>query len=111
MSSVGPIGTTVSADILSHHRQRGAFGGRAHPTTSERLARIVIMRRAELGISQQEVARRMGTTGPVVCRIESGQHSTSVRTLRRLAKALEGHALIEFDFEGSKRPKRRFVRL
>ena len=64
----------------------------------EALARIVIMRRAALGVSQAELARRMGTTASVVSRIESGQHATNVRTLQRLAAALETRAVIGFEF-------------
>lgn len=51
----------------------------------EEIARVVIMRRAQLGLTQQELAERMGTTKSVVSRIESGQHRTSTETLRRLA--------------------------
>ena len=41
----------------------------------------------------------MGTTKSVISRIESGQHRVSTETLRRLAEALDGHALIGFDFD------------
>ncbi|MBA3376653.1 MAG: helix-turn-helix transcriptional regulator [Actinobacteria bacterium] len=60
----------------------------------ERLARIVIMRRAELGFSQEELARRMGAAESSVARVESGQYATDVQTLKRLARALRGRALI-----------------
>jgi transcriptional regulator with XRE-family HTH domain len=42
----------------------------------------------------------MGTTASVVSRIESGQHRTSTETLRRLGEALEGQAVVGFDFGG-----------
>jgi transcriptional regulator with XRE-family HTH domain len=44
----------------------------------------VIMRRAQLGLTQQELADRMGTTKSVISRIESGQHRTSTDSLPRL---------------------------
>jgi transcriptional regulator with XRE-family HTH domain len=44
-------------------------------------------------------AERMGTTASVLSRIESGQHRTSTNTLRRLANALDGQAVLGFDFE------------
>jgi hypothetical protein len=46
----------------------------------EQLARLVIMRRAELGLSSQTVADRMDTPVSVVSRIERGQHPTSLET-------------------------------
>jgi transcriptional regulator with XRE-family HTH domain len=64
----------------------------------EELARVVIMRRAELGLTQQELADRMGSTKSVISRVESGQHRTNIVTLRRLAEALGGHAVVGFRF-------------
>lgn len=56
------------------------------------------MRRAALGISQAELARRIGSTPSVVSRIESGQHATNARTLQRLAVGLEARAVLGFEF-------------
>jgi transcriptional regulator with XRE-family HTH domain len=46
--------------------------------------------RAEAGISQSEVAERMGTTQSAVARLESGRgkHSPSLATLRKYARAV-----------------------
>jgi transcriptional regulator with XRE-family HTH domain len=46
--------------------------------------------RAAAGVSQAEVAERMGTTQSAVARLESGQgkHSPSLATLRKYAQAL-----------------------
>jgi ribosome-binding protein aMBF1 (putative translation factor) len=79
-----------SASYREVHAELAAF---------ERLARVVIARRAELGLSQRELAKRMGTTASVISRIESGQHPTSVRTLKRLAAALDGSAVVGFRFD------------
>lgn len=77
----------------------------------EQIARIAIMRRAQLGLSQQQVAERMGTTTSVVSRLESGQHRASTETLRRLAEALEGHAVLAFEFGTKEQPERELVKL
>ncbi len=107
-----PIGTSVSEHIerkrASSKRYREAQE-RLQPF--EQLARIVIMRRARLGLSQQELAERMGTTASVVSRIESGQHRTSAETLRRLAGALEGNAVLGFEFGTAGEPERQLVSL
>jgi transcriptional regulator with XRE-family HTH domain len=77
----------------------------------EQLARLVIMRRAQLGLSQQTLAERMGTTASVISRIESGQHRSSTETLRRLGEALEGHAVVGFDFGTARAPQHELVQL
>lgn len=62
----------------------------------EALARIVIRRRGQLGLSQADLAKRMGTSHSAISRIESGQHPTTVQTLRRLATALDTHLVVGF---------------
>jgi transcriptional regulator with XRE-family HTH domain len=42
----------------------------------------------------------MGTSGSVISRIESGQHATSITTLKRLAAALEASAVVGLRFTG-----------
>ena len=105
--AVGPVGTAVCADVERRRRESAKFRAEYDRLAGfEQLARIVIMRRAKLGISQEELARRMGTTASVVSRIESGQHSTNAKTLKRLGEALGGQAVIGFEFGGTKRPQR-----
>jgi ribosome-binding protein aMBF1 (putative translation factor) len=104
-----PVGTSVSEDIKRNRSESPVEHDRL--AGFERLARIVILRRAELGISQEELARRMSTTASVISRIESGQHATSAKTLKRLGEALGGQALIGFEFGSAKRPKRKLVPL
>jgi ribosome-binding protein aMBF1 (putative translation factor) len=107
-----PVGETVSGGIDRERRESAEFRAEYDRLAGfEQLARIVIMRRAELELSQEQLAERMGTTGSVISRIESGQHATSAKTLRRLGLALGGHAVIGFDFGSDKRPKRELVSL
>jgi len=51
------------------------------------LARELIMARAKAGLSQKELARKMGTSQPTVARLESG-HKPSLKTLERYAEAV-----------------------
>jgi len=48
--------------------------------------------RREAGLTQAQVAEKMGTKAPAVARLESalasGKHSPSIETLRKYAKAL-----------------------
>lgn len=63
----------------------------------ECIARFAITRRAELELTQNQLAKRMGTSHSAISRIESGQHKTSVETLARLADALESELVIGFE--------------
>lgn len=77
----------------------------------EELARMVIMRRAALEITQAELAARMGTTASAVSRIESGQHATNAQTLKKLADAFGIRAVIGFESGSAKKPERELVTL
>jgi ribosome-binding protein aMBF1 (putative translation factor) len=107
-----PVGTSVSEHV-EHKLARNERYREAHERLApfEQIARIAIMRRAQLGLSQQQVAKRMGTTTSVISRIESARHRTSTETLRRLAEALDGHALLGFEFGTDADPARELVAL
>jgi transcriptional regulator with XRE-family HTH domain len=75
----------------------------------EELARLVIRHRGTLGISQEELARRVGTSHSAISRIESGRHKTSVETLQRLAHALGVRLVIGFESGPADRPIRELV--
>ncbi|MBF0369521.1 MAG: helix-turn-helix transcriptional regulator [Magnetococcales bacterium] len=51
------------------------------------LAKELIQARVNAGLSQQELAERMGRSQPVVARLESS-HKTSLKSLERYVKAL-----------------------
>jgi transcriptional regulator with XRE-family HTH domain len=52
------------------------------------LAAALSARRVQLGLSQTEVATRMGTSQSAVARLESGQADLRLSTLERYAAAL-----------------------
>lgn len=109
---VSPIGSSVPGDIARQRAGDAEFReacDRLRPF--EEIARVVIMRRAVLGLTQQELADRMGTAKSVISRIESGQHRSGTETLRRLAEALGGHAVIGFEFNADDRSVADLVRL
>lgn len=51
------------------------------------IARAVIKARIAAGLTQEQLAQRMGTTQPVIARLESGRAKPSMSTLLRVAKA------------------------
>jgi len=61
---------------------------RARLDPFEAIARQVILRRGELGLTQKELAERIGTSHSAISRLESGQHRASIATLERVSEAL-----------------------
>lgn len=106
---VDPAGTAVSdhiSEALGDPEFRAEYERLA---PYEALARIVIMRRGALGLTQKELAIRMGTTASAISRIESGRHVTSAQTLKKLGSGLEGRAVLGFEFGSSVEPERELV--
>ena len=62
----------------------------------------VLKARAESGLTQAEVAKRVGTTQSAIARLESpeGKHSPSISTLQRYARALGYRVEVRFVKEG-----------
>lgn len=61
------------------------------------VAKAVIAARNRAGLTQMELARKMGTTQPVVARMEGGRIQPSLRTLQRLAQATGSKLTIRFE--------------
>lgn len=59
------------------------------------VADLVILHRTRAGLSQEELANRMGTSVSAISRLESGFHVPSLETLRRLAAAFGGRVKID----------------
>ncbi len=59
------------------------------------LARELIAARVRAGLTQAELAERMGTTQSAVARIESGRSLPSMKTLLRYAKATGSRPLVK----------------
>ena len=63
------------------------------------LLRELLSARQKAGLSQAEIAERMGTKAPSITRLESslssGRHSPSIATLKKYAKALDCHLEIK----------------
>jgi ribosome-binding protein aMBF1 (putative translation factor) len=53
--------------------------------------------RALSGLTQEEIASRMGTTQSVVARLESGRSMPSTRTLKKYAEATGTRLVIRFE--------------
>jgi predicted transcriptional regulator len=75
---------------MTERRHEPVFPGFAEIAERRRaLADELAARRTELGLSQTEVAARMGTSQSAVARLESGQADVRLSTLERYVAALE----------------------
>ena len=61
------------------------------------LASALIHARGEADMTQEDVAKAMGTTQAIVARLESGRVMPSTRTLQRFAKATGTRLRIAFE--------------
>jgi len=64
------------------------------------LLREMLKARQNAGLSQADIAERMGTKAPAITRLESslssGRHSPSIATLKKYAEAVNCHLEIKF---------------
>jgi transcriptional regulator with XRE-family HTH domain len=75
----------VKDRLLRDPQTRGAY---ERPPLRLAIARAVVERRRELGISQEELAQKLGTSQAQVWRLESGQGNPTMSTLERLGEVL-----------------------
>jgi ribosome-binding protein aMBF1 (putative translation factor) len=59
------------------------------------IAKQVVARRQDLGLSQQELAELVGTTQSAIARLESGGRPPRIDTLLRIANALDCELNVE----------------
>ncbi|MBI3952490.1 MAG: helix-turn-helix transcriptional regulator [Candidatus Doudnabacteria bacterium] len=50
---------------------------------------MVIERRLKKGLTQKELAKKIGTKQPLISRLESGAYNPSLKFLQRIARALD----------------------
>lgn len=63
------------------------------------IARELIAARTRAGLSQAQVAARMGTSQSTVARLESGRALPSVRTLARYASATGSRVVVKLEVD------------
>lgn len=53
--------------------------------------------RVNAGLTQEEIATRMGTTSSVIARLESGRKLPTIKTLSQYAKAIGKHLYVSLE--------------
>ena len=85
---------TLKDEWLADAATRAEFDAQAPEFET---ARELVAARAQAGLSQAQVAERMGTTQSTVARLECGKRPPSLRTVQRFALALGGRAVLRIE--------------
>lgn len=96
---------TLKRQLLADTDTRAAYDEQAGEFD---MARELIAARSRAGMTQSDVADRMGTTQSVIARLESGKRAPSMRTVQRYAQAVGGRAVVRIEAPApkTKRPSR-----
>jgi DNA-binding XRE family transcriptional regulator len=86
----------LKARLLEDPQTRAEYDAQAPEFA---LAQELIAARIRAGLSQTEVAERMGTSQSAVARLESGRSLPSLRTLERYASATGSRAVVKIEAE------------
>ena len=85
---------TLKAQLLADPSIRAAYDAQAEEFA---LARELIAARTQAGLTQADVAERMGTTQSTVARLEGGKAVPSMRSLQRYAQAVGCRAVVRLE--------------
>lgn len=85
--------TTFKKQALENPKIRAEYE-RLQPEFA--LINEVLRARSEKGITQKDLAERVGTKQSVISRLEAGRANPSVAFLKKLAQALNSHLEIRF---------------
>ena len=85
---------TLKAELLANTDTRAKYEAMAGEFS---MARELIAARARAGLTQGEVAQRMGTTQSVIARLEGGTRMPSMRTVQRYAQAVGARAVVHLE--------------
>lgn len=88
-------GRTIDEVIAEHDATDPAFHKASSKTASFiAIANEVLLARTQLGMTQDDLAKQLGTTKSAISRIESGRQPTTVATLQGLSNALNTQFVI-----------------
>lgn len=98
MRPPSPMGATAE-DAARRRAARSPEYRRAREAKEgyREIAWLLVRYRMDHGLTQQELASRVGTSYSQISRIESGRQRTSMETLLRIAHALDLKMLVGFE--------------
>ena len=94
VSESGAAGFLYDRYVGSDPEQIAAYG---HEVLNAEIARKIFEMRTKAGLSQRELAVRVGTSASAICRLEDGDYEGhSLSLLKRIAEALDRRVEIRF---------------
>jgi ribosome-binding protein aMBF1 (putative translation factor) len=85
-------------EVLTRQLEDEEFRAEWERTALARAVALEVVKyRAEHGLSQAALARRLAVSQPVVARLELGEHAPTWETLNRLANEMGVHLVIDID--------------
>ena len=84
----------IKRELLADPATQAAYGSQAAEFD---MARELIAARSRAGMTQSDVAQRMGTTQSVIARLEGGKSIPSMRTVQRYAQAVGARAVVRIE--------------
>lgn len=85
-----------SIRAVSVDPRSAAMGTQECRATQRDVAALIRRTREACGLTQHQMAERMGSTQSVVARWETGDHEITMKTLARIADALEVALVLRF---------------
>jgi DNA-binding XRE family transcriptional regulator len=103
-----PVGPSADESPLRRVSRSHAYGqAQAGKDGYREIAWLLIKYRMEHGVTQEQLAKRVGTSYSQISRIESGRQRTTLETLLRVARALDLKMVIGFEETGGAAAGRR----
>jgi ribosome-binding protein aMBF1 (putative translation factor) len=106
-AQVSPVGTRASAAARARARRspdyreaRDEYAAIRELREKNWIAAHIRERRYELGLTQQQVAERAGTSHSFVSKLESGDHMPTIPVLQRILRVLDEELLIGIERRG-----------
>ena len=65
------------------------------------MTRELVAARSRAGLTQGEIAKRMGTTQSVIARLEGGKRQPSMRTVQRYAEVTGCRAVVRLETQAA----------
>ena len=84
----------IKRELLADPATQAAYESQ---TAEFDMARELIAARTQAGLTQADVAERMGTTQSTVARLEGGKAAPSLRSLQRYAQAVGRRAVVHLE--------------
>jgi DNA-binding XRE family transcriptional regulator len=84
----------LKAELLANPETRAEYEAQAEEFA---MARELIAARTRAGLTQADVAERMGTTQSTVARLEGGKATPSLRSVQRYAHAIGCRAVVRLE--------------